>query len=297
MSEPAYLIDSSIYIYRGWHTVAEGVVAQDGVPVNAVHGFADFLLEILSQYQPQWLLCAFDDNSQACWRRAIYPAYKGNRAPTPMALRPQFALCRQLVQAAGIRAIGSPVYEADDIIGSYSRALFQEGIASVIVTADKDLTQLVQAGDVWWDFARNRRWGEREIVKNWGVKPALIADLLALCGDKSDNIIGIDGIGVTTAANLLNKFHSLENVLAHAGDIALMRFRGAMRTAQLLKEQGENARFARQLTGIVSCADLTPSAASIQRHRADWPSLQALLAYLCVSPSKQRRWQALLECA
>lgn len=291
----AYLVDSSIYIFRGYHTLPLDMRAADGVCINAVTGFADFLLELIENQRPQYLLCAFDDAPDDCWRREIFPAYKANRQPTPAELKPQFGLCRQLVAAAGISHCGSSRYEADDIIGSFSRGLKSHGIDSTIISADKDLTQLVQAGDFWWDVARNRVWGEREIYKNWGVKPAQIADLLALCGDKTDNIEGIDGIGIKTAANLLCKFGSLENLLKHVDDIALMRFRGALRCKNLLKMHAEKAILARRLTEIASDPSLDTSASQLTRQSAAWDSLKDLMQYLNFGKAKQQRWQQVLH--
>ena len=246
----AYLIDSSIYIYRGWHTVPVTRLDKDGQLVNALHGYADMLLMLLESEHPTHIACAFDKRMDNCWRREIDPRYKAHRPETPPNLRRQFLVCQKLVDLAGIANFVSDRYEADDIIGTLSRNLRKCSINCSIVTADKDLTQLVQDGDFWWEFSHNKRLDSKGIFILWGVYPEQIADLLALCGDRVDNIEGVPGIGNKTAVRVLTKYGNVEAVLSNIDTVGEMKFRGATRTKNLIYMYQDNVRLAKQLTII-----------------------------------------------
>lgn len=286
----AYLIDSSIYVFRAWYTMPDDIVDVDGNPMNALYGFADTLVQIIEHRKPQYVLCAFDENSRNCWRREIYPEYKANRDPAPEDLKRQFAFCRELLTLSGITNIASPRYEADDIIGTFSRALKKQGMDSTIITADKDLMQLVQDKDAWWDFAKNRVWDAKGVEKNWGVPPRKIADLLALCGDKVDNIEGIPGVGVKTAANMLVKFDDVEALIENAEHIGLMRFRGAVRVKNLLKMHQEKVRLAKQLTVIKDDPELNPTPEQITFKAYDEDKLNAFFDRVNFGVGRRKKW-------
>lgn len=248
----AYLIDSSIYIFRAWHTYDESITDSNGKPSNAVFGFGDFLFQLLKQKQPKYIACAFDASQTESYRREIYPEYKANRPPAPAELKHQFAQCRTFCQAVGIPEFGSNRFEADDIIGSLSSYFRDQGFAITIVSADKDLTQLVIGEeDAWWDFARGTVLNRRGVEKQFGVKPEQIPDLLALSGDKVDNIPGIPGVGYTTASRILKKYHSIETVLENIEAIADMKFRGATRVQALLNAHQSMLPLNKLLTTVV----------------------------------------------
>lgn len=248
----AYLIDSSIYIFRAWHTYDESITDSAGNPSNAVFGFGDFLFQLLKQKQPKYIACAFDASQTASYRRELYPDYKANRPPAPAELKHQFAQCRSFCQAVGIPEFGSNRFEADDIIGSLSTYFREQGFAITIVSADKDLTQLVIGEeDAWWDFARGTVLNRRGVEKQFGVKPEQIPDLLALSGDKVDNIPGIPGVGYTTASRILNKYPSIETLLENIEEIANMKFRGATRVQALINAHQNILPLNKLLTSIV----------------------------------------------
>lgn len=239
MSLPrVYLIDASIYIFRAWHVYETTITDRDGKPVNAVFGFSDFLYQLLRQRQPRYIACAFDASQKGSFRKEIYPEYKANREPAPEDLKYQFALCRAFCRAVGIAGFDSDRYEADDIIGTLASHYRQKGFAITVVSADKDLTQLVRSEhDVWWDFARGTELNHHGVKKHFGVRPDQIADMLALSGDKIDNIPGIPGVGYATAAKILQRYESIESILDNHDKIALMKFRGAARVQALLSAQ------------------------------------------------------------
>ncbi|HHX83056.1 MAG TPA: flap endonuclease [Pseudomonadaceae bacterium] len=285
-----YLVDSSIYIFRAWHVFDTSIVDRDGRPANAVIGFADFLYQLLKQEKPEYIACAFDSSQTDSYRRQLYPAYKANRDPAPAELHYQFAQCRELCRALGIAEFGSNRYEADDIIGSLATRYRQAGYAVTVVSADKDLTQVVvEAEDRWWDFARGTVLDQHGIRKHFGVVPQLIADMLALSGDKVDNIPGIPGIGYATAARILQKYPGVEQVLNNPGRIAEMKFRGAVRIQALLDTHGHILPLNKLLTTVYTAMDFAAEP-DLGRRGVCRDSFAQLAERLSLSPAMQQRW-------
>lgn len=267
-----YLVDSSIYIFRAWHTLPSTLLDPHGRPINAAFGFAEFLLQLLEQTRAKHLVCAFDLSLGQSRRNEIYPEYKANRPPAPPELKHQFERCREIATAFGLWQHASPLYEADDIIGTLAETARNAGTDCTIVTADKDLTQFVGERDVFWNFAKQERHDWHSIKKRFGVWPGQIADMLALCGDKVDNIPGIPGVGQTTAARLLTRWKTLDTLFANTAAVGQMKFRGAARVATLLPEYEPVVRLSRQLTGLLPVPDLPASMSALQRqavHRED----------------------------
>ncbi len=250
----AYLIDASIYIFRAWHVYdGERFTDQDGNPRNAVFGFCEFLHQLARQTQPRHLACAFDASQTNSYRKELYPAYKANREPAPEELKQQFALCREFCRATGIPEYGSDRYEADDLIGTLASRLRAQGFAITVISADKDLTQLVIGEqDVWWDFARGTMLDRHGVRRHWGVQPEQIADMLAISGDKVDNIPGVPGIGYKLAAKVLQKYPCIDSIIDNLDDIARMKFRGAARVQALLRAHQALLPLNKQLTSIVT---------------------------------------------
>ena len=272
-----YLVDASIFVFRAWHSMPDQWHDADGWPVNAVHGFARFLLELLERERPQHIAIAFDEALDSCFRNALYPAYKANRPPAPDELKRQFGYCKALCQALGLRTLAHANYEADDLIGSALHAVRGGGFRGVVVSADKDLSQLLGEHDEQYDPGRGQRWGRDGVKARHGVHAGQIADYLALAGDAVDNIPGIAGIGAKSAALLLAHFDSLDALLERSEEVASLRIRGAAQMAQRLREQREHALLWRQLTTIALDAPLPDGAAPFARGEADPAMLEALV--------------------
>lgn len=294
--EPGYslLVDSSIYIFRAWHIWPQNLFDASGMPVNAVYGFAEFIYQLVQTYRPERIAFAFDEKLTHSHRRRIFPAYKANRPPAPPELVHQFGLCQHLVRALGLGMLVRPGYEADDLIGTLAVTERAIGHHVAIVTADKDLTQLVHTGDLWWDYARDRRLGLRGIERVFGVKPELIADQLALAGDKIDNIPGIPGIGMATAARLLRPFNGLEPLLADIPRIKTLKLRGASRLMRLVDTHQDTVRLARQLTAIDCHVPLTNDH-PMDPGRIDHQELNNCFDKLGFNKLQRIRWWRLLE--
>ncbi|MFN7137235.1 MAG: 5'-3' exonuclease H3TH domain-containing protein [Thermomonas sp.] len=291
MSAPTlHLVDASLYVFRAWHSLPDEFHDADGWPTNAVHGFARFLLELLERERPAHIAIAFDEALDSCFRNALYPAYKANREPAPPELRRQFAWCKSLCQALGLETLAHTDYEADDLIGSAAHRARGRGFRSVIVSADKDLSQLLHPGDEQYDFAKGQRWGADGVKARHGVHAHQIADYLALTGDAVDNIPGVTGIGPKSAAVLLAHFGSLDALLERIDEVPFLRLRGAAQLAARLREQRPQALLWRQLTTVALDAPLP--AHDFTRQGGDPAELDALADWVGFGPLTRRRLAA-----
>jgi 5'-3' exonuclease len=272
----------------------EDLTDRDGNPVNAFYGFADFLLGLLEREQPTHIACAFDQSLARSYRNEIYPAYKANRDPAPPELERQFDYCRALVRAAGIAEFASMRYEADDIIGTLSSLMRKNGFINYIISGDKDLTQLLSEHDWWWEYGKDKRMQRNDVYKHFGVYPEQMADLLALAGDAVDNIPGVPGVGLKTAALLLAKFATLENLLDNIGEIGHMKFRGAKRVMAQMEEHQDLARLSKQLTLIVHDENLPTEHHALTRQPYRRDELNELFDHIDFGKFRRQRWLSVL---
>jgi len=284
-----YLVDASLYVFRAWHSMPDDFRDAEGWPTNAVHGFARFLLELLERERPTHIVVAFDEAHASCFRNALYPAYKANRDAAPEELRHQFAWCKSLCSALGLAVLAHDEYEADDLIGTALHVARGNGYRGIIVSADKDLSQLLDDHDEQWDYARNQRWGAAGVRARHGVHAHQIADYLALCGDVVDNIPGVSGIGCKTAAGLLAHFGSLDALLARVEEVPFLRLRGAGQIAAKLRAQREQVLLYRQLSTIALDAPLHDGAPPFARTAALAQPLKELCETLRFGPLTRRR--------
>jgi len=268
-----YLVDASVFIFRAYYSVPIDVTDPDGQPVNALHGFARFMGELLERRAPRQLAVAFDESLEQSFRNEIYPAYKANREPAPAELKRQFALCRELCAALGVAQFGSSRYEADDIIGTLATRARAEGMPVTIVSRDKDLTQLVGHEDTYWDAVSDVSYRYGDIEERFGVIPERMADFLALMGDAVDNIPGVPGVGRKTAATLLKHFDTLPGVFDNLERVPTLKFRGAAFVAESLREHRDDAFMSRQLTGIACDMPLDTDLDALQYRRPDLEDL------------------------
>ena len=248
-----YYIDASYFIFRAYHSLPPDMVDGDGNSTHALYGFARFLSDLVEQIRPERIAIAFDKSlrSETSFRNGIYPAYKANRDAAPADLERQFGLCREFCRHMGLAEFASAEYEADDIIGTLAARSRAAGLRNVLVTRDKDLSQLIRDGDVFWDYTGNARYHYHDIGPRFGAIPELIADFLALTGDSVDNIPGVPGVGKKTAAELFAVFGSLDELYANIDRVATLKLRGAATIAHRLRAHKDAAYLARRLTGIV----------------------------------------------
>src|SRR5262245_14099129 len=217
-----YLVDGSGYIFRAYHALPPLTRPSDGLPVGAVHGFCGMLWKLLretGELAPPTHMAVIFDYSAKTFRSDLFDGYKANRQAPPEDLVPQFPLVRDAVRAFNVACIEQEGYEADDIIATYACQALDAGADVTIVSSDKDLMQLIRPGIRMYDTMKNKVIGEAEVEERFGVPPAKVVEVQALIGDSSDNVPGVLGIGVKTAALLINEFGDLETLLDRASEI------------------------------------------------------------------------------
>ncbi|MBN9006315.1 MAG: DNA polymerase I [Rhizobiales bacterium] len=239
-----FLVDGSSYIFRAYHALPPLNRKSDGLQVNAVLGFCNMLWKLLRDMpkddKPTHLAIVFD-KSEITFRNKLYPDYKAHRPPAPDDLIPQFALIREAVKAFDLPCLEQIGFEADDLIATYVRQASERGATATIVSSDKDLMQLVTDRVTMYDTMKDRRLGIPEVIEKFGVPPEKVVEVQALAGDSVDNVPGVPGIGVKTAAQLIAEYGDLETLLLRAGEIKQPKRREA------LIENAEKARISRQL--------------------------------------------------
>jgi 5'-3' exonuclease len=288
-----YLVDSSIFIFKAWYAPAPGQVNIRQQSNQAFIGFSDFVYRLLTEQAPSKLVFAFDESLKQSQRKSVYPQYKANRSPAPIELKRQFGWCQQWIDLLGITKVSSDSWEADDLIGTLAVLHRSSELSIAILTADKDLTQLIHEGDLWWTFFGDKKLDYRGIVKKFGVKPEQIADQLALAGDKVDNIPGIPHVGVKTAANLLRKFGTLEKLRQNLTEVGGMKFRYAGRVQQSLIEHESVLDISSRLTRI-NCEVEAMREVDIERRNPDKMRLQEMMREQAMDPVRQQKWNAYL---
>ena len=273
-----WLVDGSHAVYRAYHALPP-LSNRAGVPTHAALGFTNMLLRAIREHAPTHLLVAFDEDPEAS-RKVIFADYKATRAETPDDLKPQFGLVRRVLEALRVPALGFPGYEADDIIATLAKQGRARGFDVVILTGDKDLLQLVEAPDASgagvrvYDSMLEKWYGPEEVKAKWGVYPNRVADLLALTGDKIDNVPGVPGVGEKTAAGLLEEYGTLENVLANAGAVKKPKLR------ENLLASLEIVKRARTLIALFDSLELPVAIDQLERRPPDEPAARALFAEL-----------------
>lgn len=292
-----YLIDASPYIFRAYFSLPPTITSSDGQPVNAVHGYTEFLIQIVTKAQPTHLAVAFDGSLTTSFRNEIYPEYKAQRALPPPELEAQLDDCFEVTKAMGMAAFIDERYEADDIIGALAAQLVRKGYEAVVVSSDKDLTQLVNEKVTFWDFARDQRYDAAAVKEKFGVSPQQMVDYLALMGDAVDNIPGVKGVGRKTAALLLNHFASIEALYDQIDLLPMLPIRAGAALKDLLLEQKELAFLSKRLAALACDFPVQIDINSLRYHGAAADLIEPLFSRLQFNRLKQRipAWNAALE--
>lgn len=269
-----FLVDGSSYIFRAYHALPPLNRKSDGLQVNAVLGFCNMLWKLLRDMpednRPTHLAIVFD-KSEVTFRNAIYPEYKAHRPPAPDDLIPQFSLIREAVRAFDLPCLEQAGFEADDLIATYVRQACERGASATIVSSDKDLMQLVTDCVTMYDTMKDRRIGIPEVIEKFGVPPEKVVEVQALAGDSTDNVPGVPGIGIKTAAQLIVEYGDLDQLLFRAGEIKQPKRREA------LLENAEKARISRKLVLLDDKVDLDVPLDDLAVHE---PDARKLIAFL-----------------
>ena len=273
---PVYLVDASVYIFRAWFSMPDEFVNANGEPTNAVYGFSGFLCSLLEQTSAEYVAIAFDESLSTSYRNEIYPEYKANREPAPPELKRQFSWARSVAEAMGLPCFSDPRYEADDLIGTLAGHWRERGHSICLVTSDKDLAQLVEEGDYWWDYSRNQKLNARQLTEKFGVMPEQMADFLALTGDSVDNIPGVPGIGPKSASALLGHFGDLDSLYHRLGEVPHLSIRGAKSIHKKLQDNRDAAELAKKLTLIETSVESALTSPDLRRKETDTATLNRL---------------------
>ena len=268
-----YLVDGSGYIFRAYHALPP-LTRSDGTPVGAVQGFCNMLWKLLEDLkgedEPTHLAVIFDHKGKT-FRSDIYPEYKANRPPAPEDLVPQFGLIRDATKAFDLPCIEMEGFEADDLIATYARQARELGARVTIASSDKDLMQLVTDEVTLLDPMKSKRIGEPEVFEKFGVAPNRVIDVQALAGDSVDNVPGVPGIGVKTAAQLITEYGDLEALLERAGEIKQPKRR------EKLTDHAEDARVSKVL---VTLKDDCEGVEALDTFGTKDPDPDSLLAFM-----------------
>ncbi len=269
-----YLIDGSGYLFRAYHALPPLTRKSDGLPTGAVSGYCNMLWKLLEDMKsdaPTHLAVIWDAGSQT-FRNDIYAAYKAHRPPAPEDLVPQFPLVRDATRAFGVACVEMAGYEADDLIATYARLAREAGARCTIVSSDKDLMQLVVDGEVeLYDTMKYKRIASPEVLEKFGVTPDKVVQVQALAGDSTDNVPGVRGIGIKTAAELIGTYGDIETLISRAGEIKQPKRR------ETIIENAENARISLRL---VTLDQNVPIKETLDEFAVHEPNPQELIAYL-----------------
>ncbi len=270
-----YLIDGSGYIFRAYHALPALTRASDGAPIGAVHGFCQMIWKLMQDQndaeKPSHMAVIFDA-ARKNFRNDIYPEYKANRPPAPEDLIPQFPLIKDATKAFNLPCVEQEGYEADDLIATYAVQAAALGATVTIISSDKDLMQLVAPGIEMLDTMKNNRHiGPEQVMEKFGVGPDKVIDVQSLAGDSTDNVPGVPGIGIKTAAQLINEYGDLDTLLDQADGIKQKKRR------ENLIEFAEQARISRDL---VTLKQDVPVETDLNELRLHDPVAETLLAFM-----------------
>ena len=280
-----FLVDGSGYIFRAYHAIRFEPRTPEGLHVNAVYGFCAMLWKLLKEMKPNERpthLAVVFDKSEKTFRTAMYKEYKAHRPPPPDDLIPQFPLIRDAVRAFEIPCLEKAGYEADDLIATYARIACEAGATTTVVSSDKDLMQLVNDCVTMYDTMKDSRIGPAQVIEKFGVGPDKVIEVQALIGDSSDNVPGVPGIGVKTAAQLIAEFGDLETLLKRAGEIKQEKRR------QSLVDNAELARISKKLVTLDDKVPLDVPVDELAVHEPDYKNLIAFLKKMGFKTLTQR---------
>ncbi len=269
-----FLVDGSSYIFRAYHALPPLTRKSDGLQLNAVLGFCNMLWKLLRDMKPEEKpthLAVVFDKSEKTFRSELYPDYKAHRPDPPDDLIPQFAFIREAVRAFDLPCLEQAGFEADDLIATYVRQACDTGATATIVSSDKDLMQLINDCVIMYDTMKDRKIGIPEVIEKFGVPPEKVIDVQSLIGDSTDNVPGVPGIGVKTAAQLIAEFGDLDTLLKRAGEIKQDKRR------QTLIDNAEQARLSRRLVTLDEHVKLEVPLADLAVHEPDYKRLLAFL--------------------
>lgn len=270
-----HLIDASPYIFRAYFSLPDSIRTPQGTVMNAVYGFASFLLKYVGEEAPSHAAIAFDRSLTTSFRNEIYPAYKQQRELPPAELEAQLESCEIAARTLGFATFSDEIYEADDLIATVADQIAGPDRRFIIVTSDKDLAQLVSDTVELYDYGKGARLRASDVKNKMGVPPERVPDYLGLAGDSVDNIPGVKGVGPKTAAALLEIYGSIENLYEQIGSVGRCGLRGAMALQDRLQSQEREARLSKELATVSTASPIAVTLQELE-YRGPTPEAEAL---------------------
>jgi 5'-3' exonuclease len=266
MKKPVYVVDAMNYIFRAYHSLPDNITSPKGMLTNAVLGYLRTLLRIIKERKPEYMAAAFERDTS--FRTTIFAAYKANRKQPPEDLEAQFDYCRKITEAVGVACLEVDDYEADDVIGTIATRMSADGHPVIVVTGDKDMSQLVSENVRVYDMAKEQWLDEAAVREKFGVAPGQIPDLLALHGDHVDNIPGVMGVGEKTARQILSVCGDVES-LVHTHHDRNFSFRGRDEILRRIRDNMDTVRTSRRLATICCDVPIDISSEGLRYRRGD----------------------------
>jgi DNA polymerase-1 len=291
-----YLIDGTAYVYRAFHAI-RSLTNSRGLPTNAVFGFTRMLMKLMQERRPEYAVMLFDAEGPT-FRHERYPLYKANRPPMPEDLVAQLPIIKKVTRGFRFPVMEMPGYEADDLIGTLARQATEGGFEVVMITGDKDFVQLITERATIWDPMKDEVLDRSRVAEKFGLQPQQMVDVMGLCGDATDNVPGVPGIGMKTALSLIQQFGSLDSLYERLESISRDKQR------QKLAEHKEQALLSRELVTIDTRVPLTFDPDACQLKEPDSDSLGRLFqqlefrqlqqAFAGERPKREKNYQAVM---
>ncbi len=268
-----YLIDGSSYIFRAFYAIRQNLSTSAGLPTNALYGFTNMLQKVVREEKPDYLAVVFDSKEKT-FRHDMYEEYKAHREVPPEDLAKQFPYFEPLVRAYNIATLRQPGFEADDIIGTLALKGAEKGLDVVIVSGDKDMMQLIGPRVRMLDTMKDKTYREKDVEEKFGVGPERVTDLMGLMGDSSDNIPGVKGVGPKTASELIQKFHSIEELYRRLDEVDKKKLK------EKLEAEKDNAELSKKLVTIDTAVALPCSLTDLKMKEPDSAALADIFGEL-----------------
>ncbi len=271
-----YLIDCCIYIFRFYFSQKTSLISRSGREVSSVIAFSHWLFKFLEKEKPKYVAACFDESLGSCFRNKIYPEYKSNRLPPDESLSYELLACKKICEFAGVPVFASNAFEADDLIASLAHFSEARGVEPIICSRDKDLAQLLTLKNArLWDYGYEEPMSAEAFKKRTGIAAKNMAEYLAIVGDPSDAITGVEGVGKKTAVALLDAFGSWDEIKNNIDAIPKLPIRGAAKVADRINSQLALVDFNLQLTRL-DCGSLKADKIRYQRKPKDEEQLRIL---------------------
>jgi len=278
MRKPVYIVDAMNHIFRAYYALPRDIHSPSGMLTNAVLGYARTLLRIIRDHKPEYLVSVFEGDTS--FRNELFSDYKANRAEHPADLDRQVDSCRRITEAIGVPYFRLNDYEADDLIGTIAIRMWESGHSVVIVTGDKDMSQLVRTGINVYDMGKGLWLDEARVREKFGVTPQQIPELLSLLGDSVDNIPGVFGVGEKTARQILSICSCVEDLVLSDTYDDRFTFRGRTDILRRIRTNIDAVRMSRKLATICCDAPITVNSDTVRYRRAHREKLNSVLAEL-----------------